>query len=371
MVQLRDLVKQIFVITGLLFLFIIIPQIVPSSNSTISNNQSNAIIADHTVVNIVRFDQIPESVIIEAKNTLHIAYGHTSHGSQVISGMTALPAFKENAEGTPRLYAWNEGGTNGSLDIDDYFMTGDLGNPDRETWANRTRTYLDNPDHADGNVVMWSWCGQASTSDPNHIQTYLNLMTGLENDYPNVIFVYMTGHTDGTGLEGHLHQRNTEIRNHCTNNGKVLFDFADIESYDPDSNYYGEMYVDDECDYHNDTYAGNWADEWTAAHEDEVFDCGCAHSKALNCNMKAYAAWWLWARLTGWEIDTTSSTPSSETNEMSSEATTTATSSQTLTTTTIATQTNGTTNDTATSAPTLLVILIGVSAILTFRKRLN
>ena len=26
----------------------------------------------------------------------------------------------------------------------------------------------------------------------------------------------------------------------------------------------------------------------------------CAHSQSLNCNQKAYAAWWLWASLVGW-----------------------------------------------------------------------
>lgn len=29
-------------------------------------------------------------------------------------------------------------------------------------------------------------------------------------------------------------------------------------------------------------------------------DCPSAHSQPLNANMKAYAAWWLFARLAGW-----------------------------------------------------------------------
>ena len=64
-------------------------------NTNQSIHQSSAIIADHTITNMVRLDQIPESAIVQAKNTLHIAYGHTSHGSQITSGMTGLPAFKE------------------------------------------------------------------------------------------------------------------------------------------------------------------------------------------------------------------------------------------------------------------------------------
>ncbi|MHA1331663.1 MAG: hypothetical protein ACTSR2_11350 [Candidatus Hodarchaeales archaeon] len=177
--------------------------------------QDQAIIADHKITNMVRLDQIPDSAIINAKNALHIAYGHTSHGSQIITGMSALPAFKEANGGTEGLYDWNEGGTDGALDIDDYFVDGDLGNPDRITWANRTRDYLDNPDHSDVNVVMWSWCGQVSTATEEDISTYLTIMTELESEYPNIKFVYMTGHTDGSGLEGNLHIRNEQIRNYC------------------------------------------------------------------------------------------------------------------------------------------------------------
>ncbi len=58
------------------------------------------IIADHTIVNMVRYNQIPESAITHAKNTLHIAYEHTSHGSQIPGGMSPLAAFKEGLGGT-------------------------------------------------------------------------------------------------------------------------------------------------------------------------------------------------------------------------------------------------------------------------------
>jgi hypothetical protein len=73
------------------------------SNMAISTSTAvltQPIIADHTIVNIVRYDQIPESAIIYAKNTLHIAYEHTSHGSQIPSGMAPLAAYKEGLGGT-------------------------------------------------------------------------------------------------------------------------------------------------------------------------------------------------------------------------------------------------------------------------------
>jgi len=261
------------------------------------------IIADHTIMNLVRTDQIPEQAIINAKNTLHIAYGHTSHGSQVITGMDGLPAFKEGLGGSSDLYDWNDGGTDGALDIDNYFVSGDLGNPDRITWSNRTREYLDLPAHSDVNVVMWSWCGQANTASESYIELYLDLMNDLESSYPNVQFVYMTGHTEGTGLTGDLHLRNNQIRNYCQTNNKILYDFEDIESYDPDLEYYGDKNVDDDCSYDG----GNWATEWQNSHTEDVdwYSCSAAHSLALNGNQKAYAAWWLWAKLSGWESNIT------------------------------------------------------------------
>jgi len=295
---------------------------------------ADAIIADHSIMNLVRLNQIPDSAIIEAKNNLHIAYGHTSHGSQIITGMSDLPDFKENYVGTQAgpsnftvgLYDWNEGGTGGALDIDDYFVAGDLGNPDFITWESRTRTYLEIAENDDVNVVMWSWCGQASGATEENIDTYLGLMVGLEVDYPDIDFVYMTGHTDGGGLEGNLHIRNEQIRAHCNTHGKILFDFADIESYDPDGNYYGDKLVIDSCAYdsNNDsTRDSNWATEWQAANPDEWYDCVSAHSLPLNANQKAYAAWWLWATLTGWSDPTVTPTPTPTPTETPTDTPTT------------------------------------------------
>lgn len=263
---------------------------------------AQGIIANHNCTDI---NQIPESAIIEAKSKLHIAYGHTSHGSQIISGMENLDEFM-NGNG---LYNIHDGIENGSLDIDDYFVDGDLGNPDRTTWAERTRTYLNNSQNSEVNIVMWSWCGQVSSASEEDINTYLNLMTQLENDFPNVKFVYMTGHLDGSGLEGNLHLRNEQIRNYCVTNNKILFDFSDIESYDPDGNYFGDKYPNDNCDYDSDgngSQDANWAIDWQNSHTENVdwYNCSAAHSQALNGNQKAYAAWWLWAKLSGWNETT-------------------------------------------------------------------
>jgi hypothetical protein len=266
-------------------------------NATGPSEASMSLTAGHSVAH---FASVPQSAIENARARLHIAYGHTSHGSQLITGMSGLVTWKGD------LYAFNNGGTNGALDLRDTPFSGasDLGNPDRTAWATATRTYLDA--HSEVNVVVWSWCGQVSTATPVDIDTYLGLMSALEQDYPSVKFVYMTGHLDGTGQGGNLHQRNEQIRAYCTANNKLLFDFADIESYNPDGLGFLERGANDNCDYDSDGNGSldqNWATEWQAAHPNEWYSCSAAHSQPLNGNLKAYAAWWLWARLGGWEED--------------------------------------------------------------------
>jgi hypothetical protein len=215
----------------------------------------------------------------------------------LIDGLAGLVAFRDT------MYRINGTGSGGALQLRDMPFSGasDLGNPDRTSWESATRTYL----QADSsvNVVMWSWCGQVSSATADDITTYLTLMNGLERDFPRVSFVYMTGHLDGTGLTGNLHMRNEQIRTYCRNNGKILYDFADIESHNPDGVSFREKSPNDNCDYDTDANGsldGNWAIEWQNAHPGEWYNCGSAHSQPLNANLKAYAAWHLWAKLAGW-----------------------------------------------------------------------
>jgi hypothetical protein len=273
------------------------------SGGTSDNTEKDSVISGSRIIdhNCINLDLVPATQINNAKNTLHIAYEHTSHGNQIIVGMNGLDAFKGGTD----LYVWNDGPLVGYLDLDNDFASGDLGSPDRISWAQETRDYLNLSANSDVNVVMWSWCGQVSSANEADINTYLNLMAQLEIDYPGVTFVYMTGHLDGSGLTGNLHLRNEQIREYCRDNNKWLFDFEDIESYNPNGVYFGDQLPDDNCDYDSDgtaprTETGNWAIEWQNAHPGEWYNCSPDHTQALNGNLKAYAAWWLWARIAGW-----------------------------------------------------------------------
>lgn len=261
-------------------------------------------VIDHTCT---KFDRIPSAYIDSALAKLDIVYTHTSHGSQLTDGMSGLGDFKKDQ----RLTFRNGGG--GRLDLHDSgcaeFGAYDLGNPNRTEWEKATRKYLAAYPHT--NVVVWSWCGQVDGSK-QEIDTYLHLMSGLERDFPNVRFVYMTGHVV-EGARGNNHERNEQIRKYCRDNGKILYDFADIECYDPDGNYFGDKWCTDGCYYDKDgdgnpwNDGANWAIEWQNAHVEGVdwYHCGAAHTEPLNANQKAYAAWWLWTRLAGWQGMTT------------------------------------------------------------------
>jgi len=277
---------------------------------------ASAIMIDH---HNTKLANIPAEWITAAKRNLHIAYGMTSRGGQLTYGMTGLVSWKGSQ------YSWNPGGTDGALDLRNFIshsdaalgfgypdvqtIAYDLGNPDRTAWEAATREYL--ALHPEVNVVIWSWCSQMTDPDLLTIQLYyLDPMARLEVDFPRVRFVYMTGHTNGgwwgeeAGWRYANYMRCKQIREHCIKNNRVIYDFNDIESWDPDGNWYGDKLITDSCDYDSDgdgVQDRNWAIDWQSAHPGEWFTCLSPHTQPLSANLKAYAAWWLWARLAGWD----------------------------------------------------------------------
>jgi hypothetical protein len=264
---------------------------VAAAVATLSISLDAQVVIDHRCVDP---SKLPASFVEKAKAKFKVAYGHTSHGSQLVSGMEAMAAADP-------LYKFGRNAAPGSLSLLDGMPKGDLGNPDRTTWADRTRELL-NGSGKDRNLVLWSWCGQVSKSSEGDIDGYLERMESLEREFPSVTFVYMTGHLDGSGKDGNLNKRNEQIRKFCQERKKVLFDFADIESYAPGSGTnLMERGANDACAY--DGRKRNWAEEWLAENPGNKYalPAKAAHSQPLNGAMKGVAFWWMLARLSGWD----------------------------------------------------------------------
>ncbi len=236
------------------------------AQATQASSVSSAVVADHHAADA--FAGLTPSDIARARTRFgKIFYGRTSHGSQIVTGLEMLEAG-DDAYAMPELAEVSE----------DLGGSGDLG------WASTTRSVLGQTGNG-FSMVVWSWCGGLSDNNPSGVHAYLDAMDALERDYPGVVFVYMTGHLDGSGAEGTLRANNELIRSSCRTRGKVLFDFADIESWDPAGVFHPDD--DDSC---------TWCSVWCAAHACPTC-ADCAHSHCFNCYRKGRAFWWLLATL--------------------------------------------------------------------------
>ena len=136
-------------------------------NKNPDNELTDLFIADYRVAKESVLRNIPEEYIDKARTTLHVAYQHTSHGTQVARGIFGLPDYKE---GDDVIFGiTNNSPETGKLDFHDYALgsyaapgvdASDLSR-NETAFIQATRNFLGDNANDDINVIMWSWCNIA------------------------------------------------------------------------------------------------------------------------------------------------------------------------------------------------------------------
>ena len=271
---------------------------------------------------------IPVEYINKARQTLHIAYQHTSHGTHVSRGLYGLPHYKT---GDLQLFAiTDEDRTDDKLDFNDnvlaaYAPSGvtatDL-SVDERAFVQTTRNFLDAAKNAHINVIMWSWC---DVSGHDVQGNYLPGMEVLIGEYGEggsrigsdngmraepVTFIFMTGHAVANRNIGERRPKNQAdiITQYCAEKKLYCLDYFGIDAHDMNGDYWDDA----SDDGYSDKYGGNFYKDWQSAHQLGVdyyenlvspngdVGYGAHNTQHITANRKAYAMWWILARIAGW-----------------------------------------------------------------------
>ncbi len=287
-----------------------------------------AVIADQNIALEPVLRSIPDAYINAARNDLHIAYQHTSHGTHVSRGMFGLPDFQAGDD--TKFAISNNNPQPDKLDFRDYALASYAAPDDDASDLSRnetafiqaTRNYLDDPDNSEINVVMWSWCNIAGHDVESN---YLPGMQTLINEYStggskigdgpgqrenSVSFIFMTGHAnkgDNVG-DGKPKDQADLITNYCQENKFYCLDYYGIDTHCMEGNYW-----EDAGDDGNSSTRGDFYAEWQNSHSlgADYFEnktspggsvtYGAHNSQHITANRKAFAMWYILARIAGWD----------------------------------------------------------------------
>ncbi len=288
---------------------------------------SDVYVADYQVATEAALRAIPDSYIDAARTNLHIAYNHTSHGTHVSYGIYGLPGFKSGDADKFGL-TMNSLPDPNRLDFHDNEIGGafpDLSQADADwvSWRYQVRNYLDDPSNADINVMMWSWCNIAGHSVPDYLSSMQTLIdeygpggskigsgVGYTRTTP-VTFIFMTGHAnEGSNVgDGNPREQAALITDYCNTHGYYCIDYYSIDTHTMDGTYY----EDTGDDGNSASYGGNFYQDWQTSHtlgvdwyENRYSPGGTAtygahNSQHITANRKAFAFWWVLARISGYE----------------------------------------------------------------------
>lgn len=235
-------------------------------------------------------EQVPQSCIDAVKASTGVFhYGHRSHGGQIVSGAESLeaaaPAYGFDAEycsvpaETGVLRMWDGMVSNNLVLAEDYWAS--------DAGLTELRAILSqNPEIR---YSMWAWSFEISEQTEASVQQYLDTLTALEQEFPAVTFIYMTGPAQETYNGVNRTQRNEQIRSYCRDHGKALYDFEDLDSW-----WNGERYTEVvesveipmEHPHYSLATPGNTEFEFS-------------HTTQESCENKARAFWWMVAKLEG------------------------------------------------------------------------
>jgi hypothetical protein len=258
-----------------------------SAAAVSSAQRVEPLVIDHTCTDLAA---IPHDAIQTAKDSCKWHYARLSHGRQLTEGMSRI-------ERADPFYAaiWPSAG--GSLpEVPNTLCIYSSPQAAEGYWQgsglDRTRTVLAGTPEL--NISAFSWCTELNTATASYVNQYLSAMQTLESEFPDVTFIYFTGTAqDGGGYGYNRYLRNKQIRDFCTANSKVLYDFEDLDSWwlNPDT---GE--------WEHSTYEYNGAT--VPVEHPNLAGNDAEHTSYASCEQKGRATWWMMATLSGWSETT-------------------------------------------------------------------